>query len=149
MELSKLQKQLGKIKSVKRVGRGCGSGKGMHTTGRGAKGQKARTGSRPPLGYEGGQEPLFKKLPHIGGFKNYRSKEIVGVSLKDFNSFKKGSIVTPQDLVKEGILRSVPKRGVKVLSNGALEKELTFSGFLMSASAKTKIEESGSKIING
>ncbi|HOM78138.1 50S ribosomal protein L15 [Patescibacteria group bacterium] len=149
MELSNIQRQNGKIKSAKRVGRGCGSGKGMHTTGRGNKGQLARTGSKPPLGYEGGQEPLYKRLPHIGGFKRPFSKKIANVSLSAFNSFRKGSKITPKELLEAGILKNIPSGGVKILNNGRLEKELTFLGFQMSSSARKQIEESGSKIING
>jgi len=148
MNLSKLSKKSGVVGKSKRVGRGCGSGKGMHTTGRGQKGQKARTGYNLPVGFEGGQIPLFKKLPHIGGFKSPRAKKIIGVPLSSFNSFRKGSMVKPTDLLEKKIIKKMPKHGVKILSTGSLEKELTFSGFLMSASAKAKIEESGSKILN-
>ncbi len=149
MELSNIQKQQGKIKKAKRVGRGCGSGKGMHTTGRGTKGQLARTGGKPPLGYEGGQEPLFRKLPHIRGFKRPIAKKVTNVSISVFNSFRKGSNITPKGLLEAGIIKNIPRGGVKILNNGKLEKELTFSGFQMSSSAKKQIEESGSKIING
>jgi large subunit ribosomal protein L15 len=149
MYLDNLAKKSGDTKKAKRVGRGCGSGKGMHTTGRGQKGQLSRTGGHLPVGHEGGQIPLFKRLPHIGGFKSIKSRKASVVSLDVFNGFRKGSKISPKDLVEKGILKKHPKFGVKILGNGTLEKELTFAGFLMSASAKAKIEESGSKILNG
>lgn len=149
MILDKLEKQVGNNKKAKRVGRGCGSGKGMHTSGRGQKGQLSRTGHHLPVGHEGGQVPLFRRLPQIGGFKSLRAKQISIISLSLFNSFRKGSTVTPADLVEKKLLKKISKNGVKILGNGSLEKELTFSGFLMSASAKAKIAESGSKVLNG
>jgi len=148
MRLNKLRRQQGIQKPSKRIGRGCGSGKGMHTVGRGQKGQLSRSGGKVSVGFEGGQEPLYKKLPHIGGFTNPRSKEIKSVSLSAFNSFRKGSIVKPADLVKVGIFKKLPKHGVKILSNGDLKKELKFQGFLMSKSVVDKIKKSGSEVLN-
>jgi large subunit ribosomal protein L15 len=148
MDLSKLKKQKGIKKKSKRVGRGQASGKGDHTVGKGKKGQLSRSGGKVPVGFEGGQVPLYKRLPQIGGFKNPRSREIGVVSLETFNSFRKGSTVTPENLVEEGIIKKVPRHGVKILDNGELEKELKFKGFLMSKGAKAKIEESGSEILN-
>jgi len=148
MQLNRLSRQQGIRKPSKRLGRGCGSGKGMHTVGRGQKGQLSRSGGKVSIGFEGGQEPLYKKLPQIGGFTNPRSKEIKLVSLSAFNSFRKGSTVKPDDLVEAGILRKLPRHGVKILSNGDLKKELKFRGFLMSKSAADKIKKSGSKVLN-
>ncbi len=148
MFLDNLSRLQGSKKSAKRVGRGCGSGKGMHTTGRGQKGQLARTGSKPPFGYEGGQEPLFRKLPRLGGFHNFNARQIATVSLDSFNIFDDGQVVTPKDLVKARIVRRVPKHGIKILSNGELTRKLTLSGFLMSEAARKKIEATGSKITN-
>ena len=148
MRLNKLKRQQGIKKPSKRLGRGCGSGKGMHTVGRGQKGQLSRSGGKVPIGFEGGQEPLYKKLPHIGGFTNPRSKEIKSVPLSDFNSFRKGSTVTPADLIKVGILKKLPKHGVKILSKGDLKKELKFQGFLMSKAVVRKLKESGSEVLS-
>jgi large subunit ribosomal protein L15 len=148
MDLSKLEKQKGVCHKAKRVGRGQGSGKGDHTVGKGMKGQLSRSGGKPPFGFEGGQVPLHKRLPHIGGFKNPNARKIESVSLDAFNVFRKGSLVTPNDLLEKGIIRKLPKHGVKILGSGELKKELKFEGFLMSKSAKKKIEESGSEILN-
>jgi large subunit ribosomal protein L15 len=147
MELHNLKKSKGAIKPKKRVGRGIGSGKGAHTTGRGSKGQKARSGYNLPVGFEGGQVPLFKKLPQIGGFKNPRPRKIVTVSLDKFNSFKDGSTVTPEDLVKMGILAKLSKgTQVKVLGTGEINKKVELQGFLFSRSAKENLEKAGAKI---
>ncbi len=148
MFLDNLSRLHGSKRPSKRVGRGCGSGKGMHTTGRGQKGQLARTGSKPPFGYEGGQEPLFRKLPRLGGFRNFTARRVVTVSLDSFNVFDAGQVVTPKDLVKAHIIRRVPRDGVKILNKGELTRKLTFSGFLMSEAARKKIDASGSKITN-
>lgn len=132
------------FKKSKRVGRGYGSGKGGHTTGRGTKGQKAR--GTVNLGFEGGQVPLYKRLPQIGGFRNPTKKDIVSVSLSKLNVFKDESVVTPKDLIEKNIISRLPKNGVKILANGELGKKLELKGFLASESAKKKIEKSGSKI---
>jgi len=149
MNLNKLKRQQGIKRPSKRIGRGCGSGKGMHTVGRGQKGQLSRSGGKVSIGFEGGQEPLYKRLPQIGGFRNPRSKQIKTVSLRDFNVFRKGSTVKPKDLIEIGVLKKLPKHGVKILSNGDLKKELKFQGFLMSKSVMDKIEKSGSEVLNG
>lgn len=130
----------------KRVGRGRGSGKGGHTVGKGTKGQKARRGSKFVLGFEGGQSPLYKKLPQIGGFKSHTSKDVAIISLDTLSVFKNETVVTPDLLVKEGILEKVPAGGVKILSDGDLDKKLSLKGFKYSEKAKEKIEKSGSKI---
>lgn len=133
--------KLGKTKfnkTSKRIGRGYGSGKGGHTVGRGAKGQKARNNVK--VGFEGGQVPLYKRLPQIGGFKNPTRKDIVVVSLTKLNVFKEGSEVTPEKLVEQGIIRSVPTGGVKLLA-GKLEKKLKLTGFLTSESAAKSLEK--------
>ncbi|NMB91447.1 50S ribosomal protein L15 [candidate division WWE3 bacterium] len=145
MELSKLTKYKTEKKS-KRVGRGRGSGKGGHTVGKGTKGQKARRGTKFGLGFEGGQSPLYKRLPQIGGFRRHLSKEIQVVNLNTFNSFKDGEVVTPEVLLEKKIIKNVSSDGVKILSGGDLKKKLTLKNFLFSKEAKEKIEKSGSKI---
>ncbi|MFC1700084.1 50S ribosomal protein L15 [Patescibacteria group bacterium] len=144
MNLSNLPKTTQRKK--KRLGRGYSSGKGGHTVGRGTKGQKARGSRKIPLGFEGGQIPLYKRLPQIGGFRSLRIGRTVNINLRDLNVFRAGSKVTPQSLVEKKIIRRVPKGGVKILSEGKLEKNLTLSGFTYSKTAKEKIEKSGSKI---
>lgn len=145
MDLFNLYKLLGNSKKKKRVGRGAGSGKGFHTTGKGTKGQKARTGHSLPYGFEGGQVPLYKKLPQVVGFKNPRRKEIFNVALSYFNKFEDGQVITP-DMLYKSKYKANPRHGVKILANGELEKKLTFSKFLISEAAKQKIEKAGGKI---
>ncbi len=142
MKLDKLVKTT--TNGVKRRGRGYGSGKGGHTIGRGAKGQKAR--NNISVGFEGGQIPLYKKLPKLSGFKNPTKKEIGSISLTKLNVFKEDSEVTPETLVERGIIKKLPKYGVKILANGELEKKLTLKGFMASKAAIEKIEKSGSKL---
>lgn len=143
MKLQRLPKSK-LIKTGKRVGRGIGSGKGGHTVGRGTKGQKARY--TVALGFEGGQVPLYKKLPQMGGFRNPRTKDIVIVALEKLNVFKDGSEVTPEKLVENGIIRKVSKNPIKILNTGELTKKLILKGFSASKAALEKIEKSGSKI---
>src|SRR3989344_2863501 len=88
----------------KRVGRGIGSGKGGHTAGRGTKGQKARVGFKIPMGFEGGQTPLYKRMPKIGGFKNHRPVKVFAVAVDRLNSLKSGDI-TPQSLYEKDIVK--------------------------------------------
>ncbi len=141
MELKKLKKLNGNKTKKKRLGRGYGSGKGGHTVGKGMKGQKSRQGNSIPYGFEGGQVPLFKKLPKIGGFSNPTKKQIKGVNILSFNVFNDGDVVTPEMLVEKGIIRSVPKHGVKILGGGDLKKKIELKGFLFSQSAKDKLEK--------
>lgn len=143
MELYSLPKTTQRKK--KRLGRGYSSGKGGHTVGRGQKGQKSRGSRKVHLGFEGGQIPLYKRLPQIGGFQSFR-KGAVNINLKDLNTFREGTKVTPESLVQKKIIKRVPRGGVKILSDGNLEKKLVLSGFSYSKIAKEKIEKSGSKI---
>jgi large subunit ribosomal protein L15 len=131
-------------KPKKRIGRGYGSGKGGHTVGRGTKGQKAR--NNVPVGFEGGQVPLYKRLPQIGGFRNPNQKDIVAIPVDRLNSFKEDSEVTPEKLVEAGVIRRVSEDGVKLLG-GKLEKKLKLKGFLMSKGAEKAIKASGSLVI--
>ncbi|MBN1162278.1 50S ribosomal protein L15 [Patescibacteria group bacterium] len=129
----------------KRIGRGYGSCKGGHTVGRGAKGQKAR--SKVPSGFEGGQIPLYKKIPQIGGFSNPTRKRIAAVTVDRLNAFDAGSEVTPDLLVEKGILKKLPKHGVKLLAKGKLEKKISLKGFSYSKGAEKLIKDSGSKVV--
>lgn len=145
MELNTLEKHK-ILTEKKRLGRGRGSGKGCHTVGRGTKGQKAREGAKPRLGFEGGQTPLYKRLPKIGGFRNPTLKEMVVFNLDRFDSFKEGDVITPEVLLEKKMISFIPSGGIKLLSNGDLKKKLTFKGFKVSKRAMEKIEKSGSKI---
>lgn len=139
MELSRLAKIIGNKRPSKRVGRGGGSGKGFHTTGKGNKGQNARSGHGIPVGFEGGQVPLYKKLPKIRGFKrSYKNRSAV-VNLGSLNIFTAGSEITPQALLTKGLINKCDlKRDIKILAHGNLDKELTFSGVSFSKSATEK-----------
>ena len=149
MNLSNLIKLGGRSKS-KRVGRGYGSGVGGPPVGKGAKGQKSRSGAgKPWLGFEGGQVPLYKRLPQVKGFRNPATRNIVGVNLGRLAecNFKSGSEITPTSLIKVGILNNLTKKQVKILGEGELKTKHTFKGFSFSKSARNKLKETGSKII--
>ena len=144
MKLNELKKNEGATFSKKRVGRGPGSGLGK-TSGKGQKGQKARSGVSIPATFEGGQLPLYRRLPKRG-FSNAKFKVVYAViNLDDLNRFENGTVVTPA-LLKEVGLVNKELCGIKVLGNGTLEKKLTIQANKVSKSAKEKIEASGSKI---
>jgi len=147
MKLNELVKQKGRKYGKKRVGRGYGSGKGGHTAGLGTKGQKARGKRKVALGFEGGQVPLYKKMPKKPSFMGTRRKDIKCVPLVSLNLFKDGDEVTPESLIKKGVIDKLPRHGVKILANGMLHKKLEIEGFLLTAGARDKITKSGSKII--
>ena len=142
MELSNLKPAEGSKQSDNfRRGRGHGSGNGK-TAGKGHKGQKARSGA-PRIGFEGGQMPLYRRLPKRG-FKNRNTKEIVSINMSKLEVFEDGATV-PIDAMKEiGIIKN-PKDGVKILGSGELTKKLTVQANAFSASAKEKIESLGGK----
>ena len=140
MDLSNLQPAAGSKHSDNfRRGRGHGSGNGK-TAGKGHKGQKARSGAPRP-GFEGGQMPLYRRIPKRG-FTNRNSLEIIGINLKALETFEDGSVVTVESLMESGIV-SNPKDGVKILGNGELTKKLTVKANAFSAKAKEKIEALG------
>ena len=140
MDLSNLQPAAGSKQSDNlRRGRGHGSGNGK-TAGKGHKGQKARSGAPRP-GFEGGQMPLYRRLPKRG-FTNRNSFTIVGINLSALEGFEDGAVVTVDSLIESGIVRN-PKDGVKILGNGELTKKLTVKANAFSASAKEKIEALG------
>ncbi len=124
-----------------RRGRGHGSGNGK-TAGKGHKGQKARSGAPRP-GFEGGQMPLYRRLPKRG-FTNRNSKEIVGINVSALERFENDSVVSVETLIAEGIVKN-PKDGVKILGNGELTKKLTVQANAFSAGAAAKIEALGGK----
>jgi large subunit ribosomal protein L15 len=140
MELSNLRPAEGSKHSDNfRRGRGHGSGNGK-TAGKGHKGQKARSGAPRP-GFEGGQMPLYRRIPKRG-FKNFNSKEIVGINLSVLEAFDNGATVDVEALIERGIVKN-PRDGVKILGNGEFTKKLTVKANAFSASAKEKIESLG------
>ncbi len=143
MKLENLPKSK-ETKSIKRVGRGPGSGMGKTST-RGEKGQKARSGASIPVWFQGGQTPLFKRLPKRG-FNNKRFEtKYATLNLSDLNTFfNDGDVVTPEVLKERGIIKK-ELSGIKVLGNGVLEKKLTVKANRFSSSAITKIEDAGGK----
>ena len=142
MNLSELKPDEGAKQSNEfRRGRGHGSGNGK-TAGKGHKGQKARSGAPRP-GFEGGQLPLYRRLPKRG-FTNINSKNIIGIGVDRLNAFEDGAEVTVAALVEKGIV-SNPKDGVKILGNGELTKKLDVKVNAYSASAVEKIQAAGGK----
>ena len=140
MNLSELKPAAGSTHSANfRVGRGHGSGNGK-TAGKGHKGQKARSGAPRP-GFEGGQMPLYRRLPKRG-FTNRNTKDIVSINITELNRFVDGTVVTIETLVENGVIKN-PKDGVKILGNGELTKKLTVKANAFSASAAEKIQALG------
>lgn len=140
MELSNLQPALGSKHSDSfRRGRGHGSGNGK-TAGKGHKGQKARSGAPRP-GFEGGQMPLYRRLPKRG-FTNRNSKTIIGINVSALEQFENDTVVTVETLLESGIVKN-PRDGVKILGNVELTKKLTVKVDAFSEGAKTKIEALG------
>lgn len=140
MDLSNLRPAEGSKHSDNfRRGRGHGSGNGK-TAGKGHKGQKARSGA-PRIGFEGGQMPLYRRLPKRG-FKNRNRKEIVGINISALEVFENDSVVDVQALMDRGIVKN-PRDGVKILGNGELTKKLNVKVNAFSASAAEKIQELG------
>ena len=143
MKLNELQRNIGATHAKKRVGRGPGSGLGK-TSGRGQKGQKARSGGSINPVFEGGQLPLYRRIPKRG-FSNHMFKTRYAViNLDAFNVFENNTVVTPALLKDAGIIKN-QLDGVKVLGNGKLEKKLTIQANKFSTSALEKIKEAGSK----
>ncbi|MDE7157130.1 MAG: 50S ribosomal protein L15 [Lachnospiraceae bacterium] len=140
MELSNLRPAEGSKHSDNfRRGRGHGSGNGK-TAGKGHKGQKARSGSPRP-GFEGGQMPLYRRIPKRG-FTNINSKEIIGINVSALERFEDGAVVTVETLLETGIVKN-PKDGVKILGYGDITKKLTVKANAFSDGAKQKIEALG------
>ena len=142
MDLSNLRPADGAKQSDNfRRGRGHGSGNGK-TAGKGHKGQKARSGAPRP-GFEGGQMPLYRRLPKRG-FTNRNSKTIVGINVSALEVFDNDAVVSVETLIEQGIVKN-PRDGVKILGNGELTKKLTVQANAFSAGAVAKIEALGGK----
>ncbi|WP_070121490.1 50S ribosomal protein L15 [Bacillus marinisedimentorum] len=140
MKLHELKPAKGSRKERNRVGRGMGSGNGK-TSGKGHKGQNARSGGGVRPGFEGGQMPLFQRLPKRG-FTNINRKEYAIVNLETLNRFEEGTEVTPELLLETGVISKL-QSGVKILGSGKLEKKLTVKAHKFSASAKEAVEAAG------
>ena len=140
MKLHELKPAAGSKKAPKRVGRGTGSGLGRNA-GKGEKGQNARSGGGVRPGFEGGQMPLYRRLPKRG-FKNPNHLEIVGINVDLLNRFEDGAVVTVESMIQAGIIKN-PRDGVKILGKGELTKKLTVKANAFSESAKAKIEAVG------
>lgn len=143
MELHEMKYNDGARRDVKRLGRGQGSGQGK-TSGKGHKGQNARSGGGVAIGFEGGQTPFYKRMPKRG-FTNFTRKEYAVVNIASLEKFDNGVTVTPE-LLKEAGLVKKEYDGVKVLGNGTLTKKLTVKVNKVSASAKAAIEKAGGTV---
>ena len=146
MKLNELRPNAkGAVKRRKRVGRGAGSGYGK-TSGRGHKGQLARTGSGTRPGFEGGQMPLIRRIPKRG-FTNIFSKEYYIINVEDLNMFEDGTTISPELLLSQGLIRRGEiGDGIKVLGDGNIDKTLTVKAHKFSKTAIEKIEAAGGKV---
>ena len=143
MKLHELTPAAGSTKTRTRRGRGLGSGLGK-TSGRGQKGQNSRTGGGVRPGFEGGQMPLYRRLPKRG-FKNIFAKEYAEVNIAQLNRFEDGATVDPVALIEAGILKNV-RDGIRILGNGTLEKKLTVIANGFTKTAEEKIVAAGGKV---
>lgn len=143
MKLNELKATEGSRRNRKRVGRGTSSGYGK-TSGRGQKGQLARSGGKTRLGFEGGQMPLYRRMPKRG-FNNINRKEYAIINLNDLNKFEAGSEVTIDSLKEAGIVKK-ELAGVKLLANGKLDVKLTVKVNKVSESAKKAVETDGGTV---
>ncbi|SHI18854.1 50S ribosomal protein L15 [Sporanaerobacter acetigenes] len=133
----------GGSKSPKRLGRGTGSGQGK-TAGRGQTGQNSRSGGGVRPGFEGGQMPLYRRMPKRG-FTNIFAKEFSTINIRDLNRFDDNTVVTPELLLSEGLIKKV-NDGVKILGDGEIEKKLTVRAHKFTKAAAEKIEAAGGKV---
>ncbi len=142
MDLHSLKPAAGSTHRKMRVGRGCGSGKGK-TSGRGHKGQYARSGGKHKPLFEGGQMPMSRRIPKRG-FKNYTRKELAPVNLESLDVFAEGTQITLETLREAGLVKG-RFDGIKILGNGDVSKKLLIQASAFSASAKEKIEAAGGR----
>ena len=146
MELHHLSPAPGSTKDRKRVGRGHGSGRGK-TSGRGQDGQASRAGGTKGPGFEGGQLPLYMRLPKLGGFTNRNRQEYAIVNVGRLEeAFESGSLIDAETLAARGIIKSAYKMPVKVLGHGELKKSFTVKVDKVTATAKEKIENAGGTV---
>ena len=142
MKLHELRAVEGATRAPKRKGRGTGTGNGT-TAGRGMNGQKSRSGGGVRPGFEGGQMPLYRRIPKRG-FTNLWGTEYSVINVSDLNKFEAGATVTPEAIKEAGLVKQV-KDGIKILGNGDLEKNLTVQAHKFSKTAIEKIESAGGK----
>ncbi len=143
MNLHDLKPERNSKQKRKRVGRGMGSGRG-YTSGRGANGQNARSGGGVRLTFEGGQTPLFRRLPKRG-FNNRFKKEFNEINIYQLNRFEENEDITPEKLVASGMIDRIAQAGVKILGNGEVEKSFNVKANAFTKSAREKIEAAGGK----
>ena len=143
MKLNELKYNEGSKKDIKRLGRGSSSGTGK-TSGRGENGQNSRSGGGVRVGFEGGQLPLYRRLPKRGFSNAMFKKTYAVINVSDLNKFEEGTEVTPELLFEMGIIKK-QLFGIKVLGNGELTKKLTVRAHKYSSIAKEKIEAAGGK----
>ncbi|WP_125706043.1 50S ribosomal protein L15 [Lacticaseibacillus daqingensis] len=143
MKLHELKPSEGSRHHGKRLGRGTSSGQGK-TAGKGQKGQLARQGGKTRLGFEGGQMPLFRRMPKRG-FKNINRKVYAIINLQDLNKFDDGTAITPALLVESGLIKD-EKDGIKLLANGQLDKKLTIKVSKASEAAVNAVNAAGGSI---
>lgn len=143
MKLHELKPAEGSKHSSKRIGRGTGSGLGRNA-GKGEKGQKARSGGGVRPGFEGGQMPLYRRLPKRG-FTNIFAKKIISINVERLNIFENGTEITPEVLLENRVVSKIAD-GIKLLGNGNLDKSLTIKGCKVSKAAVEKIEAAGGKV---
>ena len=143
MKLHELRPAEGAVSSKKRLGRGTATGQGK-TSGRGQKGQWSRSGGGVRVGFEGGQMPLYRRLPKRG-FKNPFKKVYTLVNVETLNRFENGTEITAELLKETGVISKIQKDGVKILGEGNLEKAVTVKAAKFTASAQEKIEKAGGK----
>ncbi|MCL1856181.1 MAG: 50S ribosomal protein L15 [Kiritimatiellaeota bacterium] len=141
MELSNLTNTPGSRKAPKRVGRGPGSGMG-HTCGKGHKGQMARKGHKRKIGHEGGQMPLFRRLPKRG-FKNPTRVAYTGLNLERLDRFDDGATIDILAILRANLVKHIENGGIKILGDGAVTKKFTVKANAFSATARAKIEAAG------
>ena len=143
MQLHELSPHPKAKREKKRLGRGIGSGHGK-TSGKGHKGQWARSGGGVPVGFEGGQMPLLRRIPKRG-FTNTFAKEYSCINVSELNKFKKGQVITAEFLKENGMLAKIEPYGLKILGNGELTVALTIRASAFTKGAKEKIEKAGGK----
>ena len=143
-KLHELKPAKGAVKEKKRIGRGTATGQGK-TAGRGQDGQWSRSGGGVRPGFEGGQMPLYRRLPKRG-FNNFEfEKRYSIVNIEKLNIFEDGTEITPELLKETGVVRKIEKDGIKILGNGSIEKKLTIKANKFTKSAAEKIEAAGGK----
>ena len=142
MKLNELYPAYGSTTAPKRLGRGIGSGLGK-TSGKGHKGAKARSGGGKRPGFEGGQMPLYRRLPKRGFYNAFRT-EYAAVNISRLDVFEDGATVNPEDLIIAGIIKN-PLDGIKIMGNGEIDRKLTVRAQKFTAAAKEKIEAAGGK----